>query len=229
MAEKEISVKNAIGEELLNRIQDSYLKYVESSAAIYERNGDYAAALFTSKYCDFLNQASKRIAGKTDEEALKSKKWICHEDCWATSLKSIKDKKPCEMECSGGIKIYACPIIAEGMVIGSNNAGISNPPTDEKKIKEIAERYKVDPQELLVFAKEYIPRKDYILKAVKNHILVAAETIAVFFLHRKAERDLKKRMQELEIFFDAAVDRELKMEKMRKKINELENKLKEKA
>lgn len=94
MAE-EISLKNIIGAELLNEIQDSYLKYLGSSAAIYEVNGDYAAALFASNWCDFLNQASKKLAGNvSEEEALKSGKWICHEDCWATSFKSIKDKNP---------------------------------------------------------------------------------------------------------------------------------------
>ncbi|MHA2086916.1 MAG: hypothetical protein ACW972_01480, partial [Promethearchaeota archaeon] len=99
MANK-VKLKNIVGEGLLNRIQNSYLKYMESSAAIYETNGDYAIAIFSSKYCDYLNQASRKIAGKTDDEALKSGKWICHEDCWATSLQSIKDKKPCEIECS---------------------------------------------------------------------------------------------------------------------------------
>lgn len=70
----------------------------------------------------------------------------------------MKDMKPCARECSGGIVIYAAPIIADGMVIGSNNAGVSNPPTDRKKVKEIAERYQVDPDELLKIAKEYSPR-----------------------------------------------------------------------
>ena len=216
MTDKEISLKNIIGEELLNKIQDSYLKYLESSAAIYEVNGDYAAALFASKYCDFLNQASRKLAGKTDGEALKSGRWICYEDCWATSLKSIKDKKPCEIECSGGIKIYAAPIIADDMVIGSNNAGVSNPPTDEKKIKEIAEKYKVDPKELLRIAKEYVPRPEYVSNAAKSHIAVAAEEITEIFmrkrsdeeiiLHKKAEEKLRQAAEEWSRTFDAIAD-----------------------
>ncbi len=87
-----VKLRNIIGEGLLNRIQNSYLTYMESSAAIYETNGDYAIAIFSSRYCDYLNQASRKIAGKTDDEALKSGKWICHEDCWATSLQSIKKR-----------------------------------------------------------------------------------------------------------------------------------------
>jgi PAS domain S-box-containing protein len=216
MMDKEISLKSIVGEELLNKIQNSYLKYLESSAAVYEVNGDYAAALFASKYCDFLNQASRKLAGKTDEEALKSGRWICHEDCWATSLKSIKDKKPCEIECSGGIKIYAAPIIANDMVIGSNNAGVSNPPTDEKKIKEIAEKYKVDPKELLKIAKEYVPRPEYVSNAAKSHISVAAEEIAEIFmrkrsdeeiiLRKKAEEKIRQTAEEWNRTFDAIAD-----------------------
>ena len=189
MADK-VSLKNIVGEELLNKVQDCYLKYLGSSARIYEVNGDCAAALFSSKYCDFLNRVSRKMAGKTDEEALKSVKWICREDCGATSLESIKNKKPCEMECSCGIKIYAAPIIAEGIVIGSNNAGVSNPPTDEKKINEIAQKYKVNPKELLKIAKEHIPRPEYLLNAARNHILVGADTIAEIFLRKRVEEEI---------------------------------------
>lgn len=186
MADK-VSLKNIVGEELLNKVQDCYLKYLGSSVRIYEVNGNCAATLFSSKYCGFLNHASRKMAGKTDEEALKSGKWICHEDCWATSLESIKNKKPCEMEYSCGIKIYAAPIIAKGLVIGSNNAGVSNPPTDEKKINEIAQKYKVNPKELLEIAKEHTPRPEYLLNAAKNHILVVADAIAEIFLRKRAE------------------------------------------
>lgn len=198
------SLKKIVGEGLLNEIQKSYVQYLESSAAIYENSGDYAAALFSSGYCDFLNRASREMAGKTDEEALRSGRWICHEDCWAVSLKSIKDKKPCEIECSGGIKIYAAPIIAEGVVIGSNNAAVSNPPTDDKKITEIAGKYRVDPKELLKIAKEYSPRPEHIFNAARNHITVAAKAIAAFFLRWKAGEEserllhgLGERMKEL--------------------------------
>ncbi len=188
---KEISLKKIVGEDLLMKIQDSYLNYLESSAAIYELNGDYAAAFFTSHWCDFLNQASKKLAGKVSEkEALKSGKWICHEDCWATSLKSIKDKKPCARECSGGIVIYAIPIVAEGVVIGTINAGVSNPLTDMKRIKEIAERYQVKPERLLKIANEYTPRPEYVLNAAKNHILASAETISNIFMRKQAEEAL---------------------------------------
>ena len=188
-----------LGEKLLNNLQDSYLNYTESSAAIYEVNGDYAAALFTSRWCDFLNQASKELAGDVSEkEALKSGKWICHKDCWSTSLKSIKEEKPYEAECSGGIVIYAVPIIVKGMVIGSNNAGVSNPPTDKKKVSEIAERYKVDPAELLKIAKEYEQRPEYVFKAVRNHILTVAETISDILSHKLLEKELKEYYDQLE-------------------------------
>jgi PAS domain S-box-containing protein len=215
------NLKNTVGENLLETIQDSYLTYIESSAAIYETNGDYAVAIFTSKYCDYLNQASRKIAGKTDDEALKSGKWICHEDCWATSLKSIKDKKPCEIECSGGIKIYAAPIIAEDTVIGSNNIGLSNPPTDEKKIEEIARKYKVDSKELLRIAKEYPPRPEYIFNAAKKHVLVAADTIVEFYLRLKAEEELQKAKDELEIKVNERTSKlESTVELLQKEINE---------
>ncbi|MBF0339147.1 MAG: PAS domain S-box protein [Nitrospirae bacterium] len=192
MSERELSLKQAIGEGQLRDIQDSYLQYLESSASIYEVNGDYATSLFTSTWCDFLNQTSRKLCGNaSEEESLKSGKWICHEDCWATSLKSMTDKRPVEMECSGGIVIYAAPIIADGMVIGSNNAGISNPPTDEKKIKEIADRYKVSPDELSAIAAQYTPRPEYVFSASRKHIVIAANTIANIFLRNQEKEEIR--------------------------------------
>ncbi|MEW6088885.1 MAG: HD domain-containing phosphohydrolase [bacterium] len=179
---KEISLKNTIGEETLREIQDSYFKYLESSTAIYEADGGYASVLVSSKYCDFLNRTSRQTAGETEEQALKSGKWICHEDCWFASRESIKREKTCEFECSGGINICAEPIIAEGKIIGSINAGISNPPVDRQKIEKIAGKYKIAPEKLLKMAEEYVPRPDYVLKAARESISIAAKTIAGYYL-----------------------------------------------
>ncbi|MBF0458719.1 MAG: PAS domain S-box protein [Nitrospirae bacterium] len=192
------SLRQIIGEGQLKDIQDSYLQYLESSAAIYEVNGDYAVSLFTSGWCDFLNKASRAMCGDVpDDEAMKSGRWICHEDCWATSLKSIKDKRPFERECSGGCVIYAAPIVADDIVIGSVNASISNPPTDEKKIEEIADKFKVSMDKLLKLSKEYIPRPDYIRNASKRHIQTAANTIANIFIHYHEKEELKKTKEQI--------------------------------
>ena len=213
---------NIIDKELLLRIQTFYMDYVQSSAAIYDTKGNYAVALFSSGYCNFLNQASLKMAGKTEKEALESGKWICHEDCWATSFKSITDKKSCEIECSGGIRIFAAPIISNSIVIGSNNAGVSNPPTDKEKIEEIADRYHVDPDELLKISKEYMPREDYILNIVRNHILIAAELIDISYQSIIEKRKLQKNLNELERFHKLSVGREIKMIELKKRIEELE-------
>ncbi|KJU81743.1 multi-sensor signal transduction histidine kinase [Candidatus Magnetobacterium bavaricum] len=208
MSERDVSLKQAVGEGQLKDIQDSYMQYLDSSASIYEVNGDYATSLFTSTWCDFLNQASMKLCGNvSEEEALKSGKWTCHEDCWATSLKSMTDKRPVEMECSGGITIYAAPIIADDMVIGSNNAGISNPPTDEGKIKEIADRYKVSPEELSAIATQYTPRPEYVFNASRRHIVIAANTIANIFLRNQEKEELRTYKTHLEEFVKERTDR----------------------
>lgn len=195
------SLKAIIGEELLLDIQNSYMEYLGSSAAIYEINGDYAASLFSSNWCGFLNQSSKKLCGDVSSEwALKSGKWICHEDCWRISLKAMREGKPSEEECSGGIIIYAAPIIANEMVIGVNNAGVSNPPTDKDKIREIALRYKVDKKELLKCSAQYARRPDYVFKASRNHILTAGRTISGIFLQKNTEQELdhiKSNLEEL--------------------------------
>ncbi|WP_420263777.1 PAS domain S-box protein [Candidatus Magnetominusculus dajiuhuensis] len=193
------SLRQVIGEGQLRDIQDSYLEYLESSAAIYEVNGDYAVSIFASGWCDFLNRASRGLCGDvSDDEAMKSGKWICHEDCWATSLKSITEKRPFERECSGGCVIYAAPIIADGIVIGSNNASVSNPPTDEKKIEEIADKFKVSMDKLLKLSKQYTPRPEYVLNSSRKHIQIAADTIANIFLRNQEKEELTRRKEQID-------------------------------
>ena len=90
----ERSLKEVVGEELLLSLQNSYMKYLESSAAIYEANGAYAISCYMSPWCDFLNRASRRLAGDVpEEEALLSGKWIYHEDCRAAARKAMKEQR----------------------------------------------------------------------------------------------------------------------------------------
>ncbi len=86
------------------------------------------------------------------------------------------------------------------------------------------------------YEKEYI-RKDgsrvpilltvFDVKGSEGKSIGAAAIIKDITERKQVEKELKEKMKDLEIFHDAAVDRERKMEEMRSKIEELENKLKE--
>lgn len=221
---------DTVGKDMLERIAHSYLDLLETSSAIYEVDGSYATALFTSSYCKFLDRTSRNMCATEDNrEALESGKWICHESCWTkASRMSVETGKPYDLKpCDGGINIYAVPIKAGEKIIGSINFGYGNPPTDEKTIDELAARFKVERDELLRVAGEYRPRPDYIIEAAKKYLHLAAELIGEIYVRKKAEEELRQKLDVIERFNKLMVKRELKMEEMKKEIDGLKARIEE--
>lgn len=215
---------DTVGRDMLERIGHSYLDLLETSSAIYEVDGSYATALFTSSYCKFLDRTSRSMCATDDDgEALESGKWLCHESCWTEASRcSIETGKPYDLRpCKGGINIYAVPIKAGEKIIGSINFGYGNPPTDEKTIDELTERFKVNRDDLLQVVGEYRPRPDYIIEAAKRHLHLAAELIGEIYVRKKTEEALRQKLDEVERFNKLMIGRELKMEELRKEIERL--------
>lgn len=221
---------DTVGRDMLQKIGHSYLDLLETSSAIYEVDGSYATALFTSSYCKFLDRTSRNLCATEDDGvALDSGKWLCHESCWTeASRSSIETGKPYDLRpCNGGINIYAVPIRAGEKIIGAINFGYGNPPTDDKTIAELAARYQVDRDELLQVVGEYRPRPDYIVEAAKRHLHLAAELIGEIYLRKKTDEALRQKLDEVERFNKLMIGRELKMEELRKEIEKLKARISE--
>ena len=201
-------ILDSVGKKRLIEIVDFFQELLETSTAIYEKNGDYALGLFTSSWCRLMDRASRKLCDtEDDEEALESGKWLCHESCWKdASEQSILQNKVVDIECNGGIHMYAVPILANGEPIGSINLGYGDPPQDKETIMEISEKYNLPYDLLLEEARKYNSKPDYIISAAKKRIQLSAKLIGEIVEHKQDEALLRGANDRLEGFMDSATD-----------------------
>jgi len=85
-----------VGHERLSLLSADLMELLHSSIAIFEENGDYAFADFSSSWCHFMFHSSYKLCKKSSlKDSLSSGKWLCHEDCWNRSAEpAISKRKP---------------------------------------------------------------------------------------------------------------------------------------
>ncbi len=192
-------IHDSVGAEVLHDIADDYLGLLETSSAIYEKNGDYALGIFSSGWCRYMDEASYRLCNTDDNvEALNSGKWLCHESCWKdASLAAINTGSGTDIVCSGGINMYAHPILAGGNIIGAINFGYGDPPQDKQKLMELAQKYNVPVEELIKKSKEYDTKPPYIIELAKNRLKTTAKLIGEIVSRKMSEQEIIKTNIEL--------------------------------
>ncbi len=194
---RERLILDSLGKDVLNEVISDYLDLLDSSAAVYEYDGSYASGIFTSSWCRFMDETSRNLCQGDNKEALSCGQWHCHESCWQTSKTSMDSKQPADLECAGGIRIYAVPIFCDEKIIGSINFGYGDPPTDESKLQELAERYGVPVQELKTRAQQYRSRPTFIIELAKRRLATAAKLIGEMVQRRQAEERYRELSHQL--------------------------------
>ena len=201
-------ILDMVGKKVLYDIVINYLDLLETSAAVYEKNGDYVLGIFTSGYCKFLDKASRKLCDTDDNLiALNCGNWHCHESCWSkTSKKSIELGKSFENECDGGLHIFATPIWVRNEIVGSINIGYGDPPSDDIKLQEIAEKYYVNVDELKEISNSYESRPIWITDIAKNKLLTSAKLIGEIIERKMIEQKLIESEEKFRLAFENASD-----------------------
>ncbi len=242
-------ISSSIDKHVLRGIACEYMDLLNTSSAIYEKNGDYVLGIFSSSWCRLLDRASQKLCNTDDNaQALASGKWLCHESCWTDcSREAIDSGVPVDILCNGGIRLYSVPIFAGEETIGAINFGYGDPPRDPEKLQTIARSYALDYETLSREASAYDTRPTFIIEMAKQRLQVSARLIGVLIERKQAEnalrhlaeeldervrertKTLERRNYELEQMNKVFVGRELKMAELKERIRELEKKVGEDA
>ena len=199
-------ILDSVGQKTLNSIAMDYLSMLGTSSAVYESNGDYALGIFSSGWCRFMDQASRKLCGNVDnQEALESGKWLCHESCWTqASKRALETGEPVDIACAGGLRLYALPVLAGGKFVGAINFGYGDPPTDPKTLRDLAELFQVDQDELSDLAGSYESRPPFIFELAKRRLASAASLIGEIVERKQAEEALRRANRELKALWSVS-------------------------
>lgn len=197
---RERTILHAVGKDLLNNVAGDALHLIGTSGAVCEKNGDYASCLVASDWCRFLDQASRGRCTATDNRAaLKSGEWHCRESGREVSILAMETGKAVDMPCKGGINMYAAPIQVDGETVGSIAIGYGDPPKDDDRLMEVAERYGVELKKLRELSANMPSRPQFIVAVAKARLRSEAVLLGEIIKRRRAEEalaDLTKHLEE---------------------------------
>ncbi len=189
---------DAVGKALLASIAAESVDLLNTSAAIYEKNGDYAAGRFSSGWCRLLDSASRALCRTADNrEALRCGQWRCHENCWNDSAKqALLTGAPTDTQCAGGLHVYAEPIMAGDEIVGVIAIGRGDPPTAIDALARIARAFQIDLETLEKTAAAHSNRPAFLVDLAQKRVHLNARLIGKIVESARLRSDQNQRITE---------------------------------
>ena len=103
-----------------------------------------------------------------------------------------------DIDCNGGIRLYAVPIFANDEVVGAINFGYGDPPEDRERLQELADTYQVNYNDLVREAHAYETRPPYIIEMAKKRLHATARLISSMIEAKQANEEIRNLNKDLE-------------------------------
>jgi len=175
---------------------------------IFEKNGDYAFVDVCSNWCRFLHQASRQLCGTDDyTKAFASGMWHCHESHWTDAARvSLETGESIDIECRGGIRIFATPILSGGELVGSLTLGYGEIPRDLGKLKTIAGRYDCSIEKLRRHVHSCKLNTNFLISLVRANSTLLASLLGSIVERKRIEEMLRESNEKFRSLFENVED-----------------------
>jgi len=96
--------------------------------------------------------------------------------------------QPADMPCKGGINLYAAPIKVDGEMVGSITMGYGDPPKEDERLMEVAERYGVSLESLRELSANMPSRPQFIVAVAKARLRSEAVLLGEIIKRKRTEK-----------------------------------------
>jgi PAS domain S-box-containing protein len=187
-------IGRSVSRETLESIVSEHLNLLGTATVIREANGDMAFRRIESGWCRMIAQVADALNVGANEEAEKIAGWLrCHLEGWKRcSVEAVASRMPADIECLGGMRLYAVPIFMRGEVIGTIGFSYGDPPREPELVRSLAEACSLSYERLMQEACAYDSRPPYIVEMAKSRLCASAWLIGSLVEARQAEEEHTK-------------------------------------
>ncbi len=168
------SLVSVLGEKIILETIFSFVDYMETTVAAFEQDGSIIGkVLCGNSYCSLLKETIESAkASEGARKYLEQRQAVVH----AAIASGHQEETG-----AAGITICVAPVMANGKAVGAILGGVSEVPSDEKIIRDVAETTGADLKKLQEAASQAFHKPDYLYDAARRHLHRLAGTLGKLY------------------------------------------------